>query len=242
METIIPGRSTTYRLGACSVAIFGHEPRIADKPFAAIGGAGRFGIPPERTALCIVASNKDAPGYKGIVVNTLGETKFADGILLTEGNSAGGIQTADCAGIAFYDEVTENAILVHGGRPALTGDDHCASCTIVTHALDHLTGPTGDRSRVHALVVGNICGDCFEHVGEGADVYIEPFLKYPPQVFKDRSRGALDLYEVIKHDLIHHGVPEANIQHEGPCTKESNWLSSHRRGDKTRNTIILVRY
>ena len=91
-------------------------------------------------------------------------------------------------------------------------------------------------------MIGNICGACFKHDQPEAKPLIEPFLKYPPSVFANIEDGALDLYEVIKHELMHHGVPAENIAHAGTCTLETAWLSSHRRGDKDRNTVMLIKH
>lgn len=129
--------------------------------------------------------------------------------------------------------------MYHAGRPELTPPAHCASCTIIDDALVNLVGHA-DRSQVEALVVGNICGNCFKH--EEAMHLVEPFMQYPASVFTNRSIGALDIYEVIRYELMHRGVQEKNIKHEGSCTFESSHLSSYRRDRSAdRNTIILVR-
>ena len=238
----ISGTKSSWSFGGGSLSIIGRQPRIIDKPAQAEGHARLFGADPEKIALLIVASAAGTEGHKNFVHDTYSTIKFADGVVLNQPGGAGVIQTADCAALALYDGTTGRMVLAHAGRPALTPDAHCPTCTITYNALCYLTGSTGDRSKVEALVVGNICGPCFKHDQPDAKHLVEPFMKYPPHVFANRDEGALDLYEVIKHELTHHGVPVENIHHVGSCTLETNWLSSHRRGDTDRNTVVLVRH
>jgi copper oxidase (laccase) domain-containing protein len=239
---MISGIKSSWSFGGGSLSIIGRQPRIIDKPAQAEGHARLYGADPEKIALLIVASAAGVDGHKDIVHDTYSTIKFADGVVLSEAGGAGIIQTADCAALALHDKASGKMVLAHAGRPALTPDDHCPTCTITYNALCHLVGSTGDKSQVEALVVGNICGSCFKHDQPEAKHLVEPFMKYPPQVFTNTEAGALDLYEVIKHELVHHGVPVANIGHVGSCTFETDSLSSHRRGDTDRNTVVLVRH
>ena len=236
------GIKSNWSFGSGSLSIIGRQPRIIDKPAQAEGHARLYGADPEKIALLIVASAAGTDGHKDFVHDTYSTIKFADGVVLNQPGGAGVIQTADCAALALYDGATGRMVLAHAGRPALTPDAHCPTCTITYNALCHLTGSMGDRSQVEALVVGNICGPCFKHDQPEAKHLVEPFMKYPPHVFFDIEEGALDLYEVIKHELVHYGVPVANIGHVGSCTFETDSLSSHRRGDTDRNTVVLVRH
>jgi copper oxidase (laccase) domain-containing protein len=239
--TAIKGIMHSYPIGPHRLAIIGHEPLLSRATDWAHDRAVRLGADTTRVAKLVVASDANKAGHKLIVVDTFNGVSQADGVLLSKPYSAGVIQTADCPALALYDEVSGNLVLAHAGRPALTPGEHCASCTVVANALSALIGSTGDHSRVQARVIGNICGTCFKHDLPGARKYIEPFLKLPSQVFADKALGALDLFEVIKHELMHVGVPTENISHVGPCTLESEHLASHRRGDETRNTVILLR-
>jgi copper oxidase (laccase) domain-containing protein len=242
MTQSISGIKHSWSFGSGSLSIIGKQPRLLDAPAQAIGHAELFRADSKKVALLVVASHKDAEGHKSIVHDTYSEISRADGVVISQVGGAGIIQTADCAALALHDKITGKMLLAHAGRPALTPDEHCLSCTITYQALCHLVGSTGDFSQVEALVVGNICGPCFKHDRPEAKPLIEPFMKYPSQVFADHKTGALDLYEVIKHELTHYGVPAEQIRHFGPCTYETSWLSSHRRGNEDRNTVILAKY
>lgn len=239
---VIDGVMRSYTFGPNSIAIIGRQPKLSEQPERAIDQAELLGAKKDKVARLIVASGFDAPGHKLIVHNVYDKISEADGVLLTERKAAGVIQTADCAALALYDEVSGNVVLAHAGRPALTPTGHCKSCTVVANALHALIGNRTNLEGVHAIVVGNICGKCFKHDHKDAKHLIEPFMSYPESVFADRELGALDLFQVIKHMMMHAGVPEENIQHEGACTLETLTLSSYRGGDHSRNTIIVNRH
>jgi len=232
----------SYDIGTSQVTIHGQQPHLNSDLKISRLQAIELGADPDYIAHIVTASNDRDPGHKNILQNVFSKKSHADGVLLNKTRSAGIIQTADCPAVILYDFDSNDVVLAHAGRPALSPSGHCASCTVIENALHALIGHQGDPTKVFALVVGSICGPCFRHDHKSAKHLIEPFLKLPEQVFADRSLGALDLYEVIKHELMYRGVPEGNIRHEGPCTFETPELSSYRR-DKTllRNTIIVVR-
>lgn len=230
----------SYSLGPNQVAIYGQQVRLKENPTVSYEQALELGAHRGRVAQLIVAADATVRGHKLIVRDVYNEPSMADGVLISQPNAAGIIQTADCAALVLYDGTSGRTVLAHAGRPALSPSGHCASCTVVNNALHALVG-NGPKDQVSALVTGNICGSCFRHDHESARPLIAPFLRYPDVVFADRERGGLDLYQVIRHELVHHGVPVENIRHESVCTLEHDHLSSHRRGDKTRNTIIVVR-
>lgn len=232
----------TYEIGTCKVALYGEQLHLNSDAEISRLQAIELGAHPEYIAQIVTASSDKDPGYRNIVHDVFGKKSQADGVLLKTPRSAGIIQTADCPAVILYDTKSHQVVLAHAGRPAVSPSGHCTSCTVVGNALHALIGSDGDPTTVFALVVGNICGPCFKHDHASATHLIEPFFKLPAQVFADRALGALDLYEVIKHQLLFRGVLEENIRHEGPCTLETEGLSSYRR-DQTllRNTIIVVR-
>ena len=232
----------SYPIGSSEVTIYANQSRLNTDVKTSRLQAIALGANPEHIAQLITASCADDLGHKTIVHDVYEKISHADGIFLSKTNAAGVIQTADCPALILYNADSDDVVLAHAGRPALSPSDHCTSCTVVGNAVHALIGHDGNPSQVFALVVGNICGPCFKHDHEGAKHLIEPFLKLPETIFADRALGALDLYEVIKHQLIYHKIPAGNIRHEGPCTLETPELASYRR-DKTplRNTIIVVR-
>ena len=127
----IEGIKSILPFGIGSLGIIGHQPRLADYPAQAEGHAVVYGADPEKIALLVVASDKAAVGHKNIVYDAYGTFSFADGVVLNQIGSAGIIQTADCAALALHDKVTGKMLLAHAGRPALTPDAHCPTCTIL---------------------------------------------------------------------------------------------------------------
>lgn len=231
-----------YCLGSVAVHIYGQQPRILDNPQESFSQALEAGADADKIAQVIVASDNSKPGHKLVCPARYGDLMYVDGAVLSESGSTAILQAADCAILILRDRQSGAVAVAHAGRPALSPSGHCTSCTVTTNAVHALIGSDGDASQLEALVVGNICGPCFKHDRDDAQKHIEPFLRYPVNVFANRIEGALDLYALIKHHLMHSGIPEAQIRHEGPCTLETPRLSSHRRGDNTRNTFIVVRH
>lgn len=235
----------SYQIGPYLLAVFGKQTHFCHGGLEiAEEQAAGLGITKDKLALAIVASDHNSLGFQQVYAANFTETMRADGILLTEPGSAGVIQTGDCAVIALYHRKTEDVVLTHAGRNALSDINRCVSCSVVTEAVRRLLTTGGEVVDIVALVTGNICGPCFVHADEGAEDFITPFRKYPAdaRVFANEKTGALDLYQVIKHQLMFEGVPETNIRHEGSCTLETDVLASYRGGDALiRNTFILGR-
>lgn len=227
---------STHTTGLGTVYIIGEQPRILDNPQLSFDQAILHGAERGKIAQLIVAGNHTMKGHKSVYPAKYGDLCYWDGAVAFEPRSAVIIQTADCPSIILTNKKTGRAALAHGGRPALTGP-----CNVVGNALHAVLGGHDGAEDIEALVVGSICGPCFKHDQEEAKPLIEYFLKLPPHVFADKDTGALDLFQVIRHDLMYHGVRDENIRHEGPCTYETKGLSSYRRNKTSRrNTIIMV--
>jgi copper oxidase (laccase) domain-containing protein len=112
---------------------------------------------------------------------------------------------------------------------------------VVNNAVHAVLQGYDGAENLEALVVGSICGSCFKHDKPEAQHLIEYFHRLPDQVFADKATGALDLFEVIRHNLRHLGVRDEHIRRAGPCTFETDGLSSYREArTNLRNTVILV--
>lgn len=231
----------TYHIGDIAIHVFGQQTRIMDNPQISFDQAVSLGAHPDKITQVIVASDASKPGHKLVCPARAGDLMYCDGAVASDAGSAVIMQSADCAIVVAHDRTSGKVALAHAGRPALSPSEHCASCTVIETLLHALVGHDGDRSQIDILVTGNICGRCFKHDKAEARKLIEPFLRYPEHVFVDRKTGALDLFELIKHNLVFAGVPESQIRHEGPCTLETLALSSHRRGDNTRTTFVVVK-
>ncbi len=221
--------------------ILGHQERLGQNPIPAIHAATELGANPHAICILHTASGKNDPGYQLIKRPDYKGPVAAEGVFLDERQSAAIMQTADCPTIILTNSENGKMVVTHAGRPALTPAGHCKDCTIVETALSHLG--TRDVSNISAHVVGDICGKCFKHDHDSARPLIVPFLPLGDQVFLDVESGALSLFAVIKHRLLHAGVPEASISHYGDCTFEKHRYSSHRRdaNRNDRNHIIVVK-
>lgn len=233
----------SYTLGPARVYVLGNQPRINDDPSISHAQALALGAERGKVAQLIVAANHTMPGHKGVYPAQYDDIMYWDGAVISEPGSAVVIQTADCASLVLFDTVSGKVALAHAGRPALNPtNEACLACggNVVDNALCALSGY--DNTNTEALIVGDICGQCFTHDAPGAEEHIAYFRRIPAPVFVDESRGALDLSKVITHYLTHRGVPRANIRREGPCTLETLTLASYRRNKTTlRNTIIVVK-
>lgn len=243
-EIMFDSQQLALTHGPLYVSLFGHQKRIIeDEGRTASTFAVSLGAKAGKICKVIVASDQNQEGFQLCKVADYTDLVRADGVVLTEPSSAAIIQTADCATGVLYCSRTNRAVVFHGGRPAVTPfcklQSKTCDWTVVEDALTHVSG-NGPKDDVIALVLGNICGSCFKHEQDGAHKQVEPFLHLGEKVFADMENKALDLYKVIKHRLMHAGVREDNIQHAGPCTFETPALSSHRRKDTDRNTIVVV--
>lgn len=231
-----------YQLGCFDLYVFGQQVSLVTDPTPSYELALSLGAKRGKIAQIITASGQRDEGHKQVYPANYATILGADGIILREVGSAGIIMTADCAVGLLVDEESGDGALVHMGRPALdptlNACDHCAY-TVVDNALALLRN-NRTPTAVRALITGNICGNCFTHEEPGAEHFVKYFRKMP-EVFANEETGALDLYKVIVHELTHHGVSEKRIIHQGPCTLETSKLSSHRRGDKTRNAFIAIK-
>ncbi len=221
--------------------ILGRQQRLSVNPVPSLKAAFELGATPSAICVLHVPSNQGEPGFQLIKKPDYEHPLKAEGVILTQRGSAAILQTADCPTLILTDELTGNKVVTHAGRAALTPQGHCVDCTIVETALASLG--TKDKRKVQAFVLGDISGKHFLHDHESARPLIEPFLCLGDEIFTDKARLGLSLFAVIKHRLLHAGVPLGNISHYGECTFAHHRYSSHRRdGDRNdRNHIIVVK-
>lgn len=232
-------------LGPALITLFGQQRRlIEDNGIEASKLAVALGASPSKIARVIVASDETQPGFQQVVTPDYQEMQRGDAIILCEPKSASIMQSGDCPIAIFHNQLNGLVLKAHCGRPAMTPfcKEKSPNCdfTIIENALQAVT-KGGDKSGVEVVVLGSICPEHFRHEQPDAREKVRAFEPLGDHVFRNKDFFELDLFSVIKHRLIHGGVPTENIQLVGPCTYESPRLSSHRRGDKdTRNTVIVT--
>lgn len=232
--------------GQCRVATVGKQP-VAGRQLQSWNDitlwANEMGADNDRICHIVAPSNSRSAGYQTIGMADYANPVYAEGVVLTEEGSAAVIQTADCPVIVMRNRKNGNVLVTHAGRPALTPPDDCDACqgNIVAYACRRILGWPQEPDAVEVFVTAHICGQCFVHDQPGAEAYVAPFDRFGAAAFTDRSRGALDMFAIIKAQMIGYRIDEERISRDGRCTKETGVLASYRQGDRTRNTIIVVR-
>ena len=155
-------------------------------------------------------------GVDGLVTNRRGVTLFAT--------------FADCYPIVLWDPKTRSAGLAHAGwRGTVAG--------VAKAAVKAMRDEYGSLPEdIQAGIGPGICGRCYEVGGEVAGQFDPRFVTQGAV-----DRFLLDLAAVNKAQLEEADVSQVHIL--GTCTKESDFLPSHRRTpDGTRfGAIVAIR-
>lgn len=224
------------------VALYGKNQTYLNRSLALLHGA-------KKDFVCLIKapSNASQQGFQTITTPKFGNPNdpqpdvFAEGVVLTQSGSAAVITTADCPTLVMYEQKSGQLLITHAGRPTMTPSNPSSEPikNIVTIAHDAITGKYKNPN-IHAYITGGICGYCFTHNQPGAEKFVKPFDQFGEIAFTNRELGALDLVAIIKHQLIQLGVAPLNIEHDGLCTKGTDWLTSYRQDKIARNAVVAV--
>lgn len=154
-------------------------------------------------------------GVDGLVSNSKGVALFAT--------------FADCYPIVLWDPVTRAVGLAHAGwRGTVAG--------VAKAAVKAMRDEYGsDTQNIRAGIGPGICGHCYEVGSEVASQFDEKF------VTPSGDRSLLDLAAANRAQLEEAGVSDVHVL--GLCTKETDFLPSHRRSpDGSRfGAIVAIR-
>ena len=153
---------------------------------------------------CVLAA--DQPGLAG----------EGDALVTRTPGLALSIRTADCYPILIADPRTRSIAAIHAGWRG-------SACRIVQETVARLHAAFGsDPQDLHAAIGPGIGGCCYEVGDEVA------------RKFGLEGRGKIDLAAINRSQLIESGVPAAQIQSIGRCTRcEPKVFHSYRRdGDR----------
>jgi polyphenol oxidase len=152
-------------------------------------------------------------GVDGLVTNQRGVALFAT--------------FADCYPIVLWDPVTRTAGLAHAGwRGTVAG---VAKAAVKAMHDEYGSAP----ENIHAGIGPGICGRCYEVGGEVAEQFDARF------VTPSGERYLLDFAAANRAQLDEAGVADVHVL--GLCTKETDFLPSHRRTpDGTRFGAIVA--
>jgi len=139
---------------------------------------------------------------------------------------------ADCVPLYFYDPAQGVIGLSHAGWRGTVGE-------IGVRTIEAMADACG--SKLQDILVGigpSICKDCFEVGSEVVDEFTSRFEDFiaPCATYPDKSY--IDLQGVNRQSLVNAGIPFANIELPGICTKENpNTFFSHRVMGSTRGSL-----
>ncbi len=226
-------------VGSARVITFGRQRDII-QPFRQAKVMGRHIThviqPPSGPDKCGFQSILDTTQEQGLQSGIRQEQ--VDGVVVPP-DGAAILCSNDCPIITFSSE--RCTVVVHAGRPALTAQSDCSSCTynIISAAMRKLLSDKDDPTTIHAHIAVGICQDCFEHCGDDAEEHLQYFRRMHPELIIGADRR-LDLISVIRKELTGRGVPATQITHDGRCSKEDPGLASNRGGDTELSNMVLV--
>jgi len=230
------------------ITLIGPDNQIPDlRKMARVQGAAA-----EKICIIKPPSDKTGEGYQTIAPKAVYGTSndptvrdvYAEGVILTENDSAAVIRTADCPTLVLFEKTTERLLVTHAGRAAMTPTNHLGEPiqNIVTKAHALLTSDC-PNPHLLAYVTGSICPDCFPHADQAGQKLIEPFNQFDTSPITDKQRGSLDLPRLIALQLIELGVSPTTIWHDRICTYETTSLASFRRDrNEIRNVVIVTKH
>src|SRR5258706_449836 len=161
-------------------------------------------------------SGRDAPGST--------DPAEGDALVTADLGLALGVHVADCVPVLVCDPRSRGLAAVHAGwRGTVAG--------VVRAALGALVASHGARSRDLRVAIGPSIGPCCFYVG---DEVVEALLDADPGAMSCVLGGTggrrIDLVEANRRQLIEAGVPAAQIQSTGLCTRcRDDLLESYRR-------------
>ena len=194
--------------------------------------ASSGGAQPHKISVLQPASGPTQPGFQIIApaeyLNGVNRRQVADGVILTECNSAVCIPTGDCPTLVLIHP--KKVVATHAGREGLKAKSGCAGCTsnVITHALSFFTET--ERKETTACIVGAIAAKHFAHPDEAGQKLVAPFkLLYGDKYFDgDPTEGKLDMVRFISDLCVGYGIPANQVIWDGVDTYSNPHLASHR--------------
>ena len=162
-----------------------------------------------------------------------------DGLITASPDIALGIIVADCVPILIYDPTNRVVSTVHAGwRGTVLG--------IAGVAVRRMQAAFGSQPNALIAGIGPSIGPCCYEVGdEVIDAWINSSVTgWPHAIVERQPRSHLDLWRANQLVLETFGVPAAQIELAGICTRcATNMYFSHRAamaGERPRGRMIMV--
>jgi YfiH family protein len=141
------------------------------------------------------------------------------------------VTVADCIPVYFYDEKNKVIGVAHAGWRGITRG-------IIKNTLEKM-GELGAEMGHILVAMGLGLRVCHFEIGE--DV-LDNFIKYPEFVIRENGKIFVNLFEIIKKELLSAGVLEKNIFDSGECTfcNEEKYFSYRRDKPEKIEAMIAV--
>lgn len=183
----------------------------------------------------------------------------ADGLVLSEPGMAFAVSSADCPTVVLADRKTGAMVAAHAGLNSLV-DRGLVDGGELTR--EHASVISAMVRRVKRFGTGTM--QAFVTCGISGLAYLFPTRNGPhkeknvrllnhlreswPMCASVREVGSVDLAKLIEGQLHDHGVYDSAVGSDGVCTfYDKIWETdqplwhSNRRGDKTRNLVLVIR-
>ncbi|EKE20791.1 MAG: hypothetical protein ACD_7C00483G0002 [uncultured bacterium] len=139
------------------------------------------------------------------------------------------ITIADCVPVYFYDEKNKIIGLAHAGWRGVTGD-------IMGNTLKRML-KLGAKVEEIKVVLGPGIRKCHFEIKE--DI-LDNFKKYPQFIISKEDKIFIDLFGIIKKELLEAGVLARNIHDSKECTFENKEKFFSYRRDKPEVVEVMM--
>ena len=157
----------------------------------------------------------------------------ADAMLTNVPRLSLGVKTADCLPILVYDPEVKVIGVIHAGWRGLAN-------MVILNTIDILCEYYhARRNNMYFSIGPGICPNCYE-VGDEVFEEINGRVDMGDSFKKTTGNsGLLNLVGVAYKELVTAGIPRANLSRIDMCTKCSETLYSHRKGDAGRQISYI---
>ncbi len=157
-----------------------------------------------------------------------------DAVITQSRNTTLLARTADCGTVLLYDPIKKAIGAVHSGwKGTVKG--------VIVNAVNKMVEQYGcDPQDIIAVCGPSICKDCFKVHVDCANEFFNAFGKGKYDVALDDGRYSIDMWRIMKDQLLSCGIKDENISMAQDCTccDAENYFS-HRRG-KGKSGIMLA--
>lgn len=181
---------------------------------------------------------------------------FTDGVLLTEPNTAFAVSSADCPTVVLNDSLSGGLVAAHAGFRSLIPDEHGGRTLLhrMSFALDTYVSRISQGAFLRGFIACGIGESSYRFLSsdKGFTDRHREACEWVERCFRIaiRSSGSgwyVDLAELVRAQLEIMAVGKEYVGFDGACTSSDidchgNPLwHSNRRGDKTRNLVLVIR-